>query len=172
MTMIDAIMIERSRVGDDLLGLADYYEAVLGRNDMIAKESEFRSSKLSLIVDLIKTMDIPDRLMLDLTVAIIDAWTLAVPGSNSEQVSRDWRMTLQSLDEIRSSVLTAKRSSSPQAKMYLDMAVQFALPMNSSDLQTEGAARVQDLLNQARACLAQESGAVAFRSCQCMSRLT
>jgi hypothetical protein len=151
--MIDAVMVEYSRVGDDLLGLADYYETVLKRNELVTKESEFRSSKLSLIVDLIRTMEIPDGLMLDLTVAIIDAWTMAVPGSTTELVSEDRRMVLQSLEEIRSSVVKAKRSLSPQAKQYLDMAVQFALPVRSSDLQIEGATRVQDLLNQARASL-------------------
>jgi len=52
--MIDAISVGYSRVGDDLLGLADYYEAVLKRNELVTKESEFRSNKLSLIVDLIR----------------------------------------------------------------------------------------------------------------------
>ncbi|HWQ18999.1 MAG TPA: hypothetical protein VN455_04420 [Methanotrichaceae archaeon] len=168
--MIDAVSVEYSRVGDDLLGLADYYEAVLKRNELVTKESEFRSSKLSLIVDLIRTMEIPDGLMLDLTVAIIDAWTMAVPGSTAELVSEDRRMVLQSLDEIRSSVVKAKRSLSPQAKLYLDMAVQFALPMRSSDLQKEGATRVQDLLNQARDCLGRECS-IAFSSGQGRNRL-
>ncbi len=55
------------------------YGAVLGRKGLARRESEFRTNKLSLILDFVRTIGIPENLKRELTSAIIDAWRLQVP---------------------------------------------------------------------------------------------
>jgi hypothetical protein len=52
------IKLQRNR-SDELSGLIEYYDAIFNREGLIKKESDFRSNKLSLILDLIRTTAYP-----------------------------------------------------------------------------------------------------------------
>ena len=51
-----------SRADGGLLGLIEYYERMLERTGMSDREADFRASKLGLVVDLARMVDISESL--------------------------------------------------------------------------------------------------------------
>jgi hypothetical protein len=73
-------------ISDDLFGRVDYYEALFGRCDLIKREGEFRSYKLGLILDILRTMDMPENLKASLEFAILESWRLEIPEKTIEHI--------------------------------------------------------------------------------------
>ena len=135
-------------LGCDLLGQVDYYGAVLGKKDLITREGEFRISKLGLIVDLIKAIDVPYDMISKLTTAIIEAWRLDAPERSLEERAEEMSYIMQSIEAIRSTIQWCKRHQGPNTVKRLDIAVLFALPLMPSDLSSSEVGRIHDLLGQ------------------------
>jgi hypothetical protein len=146
--MSEAVNLEYVPVGCNLLGQVDYYRAILGRKDLVTKEGEFKISKLGLIIDLIKALDIPDELNTKLSSAIIDAWRLDAPERSQEERAEEMSYIMRSIEAIRSTVQWSKRHPGPEAAKMLDIAVIFSLPIMNSDLNTTKIGQIHDLLGQ------------------------
>ncbi len=82
---MSGIVMMGGMLSDELLGLTEYYDAILSRAGMVRNESEFRNQKLSMILDFIRSICIPENPKTELTAAIIDAWRLQVPESPHKQ---------------------------------------------------------------------------------------
>ena len=149
MTTISIINPNQRTIGEDVLGVVDYYQAIFERRGLTERESEFRMSKLGLIVDLIKTTEMPDDLASDLVSTIISAWRLSIPGRTIEDMTDEKYTILGSTEAIRSAVLWARDNQSPVIKKQLDATIQFSLPMKPIDLREEDVQKVHDLLNDA-----------------------
>lgn len=143
-----AVNYEDLKAGDDLLGQLEYYEAILGRKDLIAREGEFRSCKLGLTIELLGLVDIPENLKMDLVSAIIDAWRLDIPERSVEQRDEELKMLLQSIEAVKYAINWVKRHPQETTRPKLDVAVMFSLPLTNADLRPEGASRVHSLLCQ------------------------
>jgi hypothetical protein len=147
--MLDVANAKCAAIGGDLLGLVDYYETVFGRKGLVAKESEFRTKKLGLTLDLIRASRMPEEISAGLHTAIIDAWRLTVPERTEDDRLEESCRVMRSLSAIKKAVQWARDNPGPSARWQLEMFVQFALPMSRSDLQSEGVAQVHDLLDRA-----------------------
>lgn len=146
--MSEAANLSCIPVGCDLLGQVDYYGAILGKKDLISKEGEFRISKLGLIVDLIKAIDVPEDMISKLTTAIIEAWRIDAPERSLEEKAQEMSYIMRSIEAIRSTVQWCKKHPGPETARRLDIAVLFALPLMPSDLCFSEVRRVHDLLGQ------------------------
>lgn len=146
--MSEAANLEYVPVGGDLLGQVDYYGAILGRKDLIAREGEFRSSKLGLIIDLINVLDVPEDMISKLTTAIIKAWRLDAPERSIKERSEEMSYIMHSIEAIRSTVQWCKTHPGPNTAKMLDIAVLFAIPLMPSDLISSEVRRVHDLIGQ------------------------
>ena len=74
--MINAIGCGDSRYVENLLGLLEYYEAMMERSGLVARAGEVRSLKLGYILDLLKVVNIPDNLKANLGSAVLSAWEM------------------------------------------------------------------------------------------------
>ena len=135
-------------LGCDLLGQVEYYGAILAKKDLITREGEFRISKLGLIVDLIKAMDVPYDIISKLTTAIIEAWRLDAPERSLEERAEEMSYIMQSIEAIRNTIQWCKRHQGPETAKRLDIAVLFALPLMPSDLCSSEVSHVHNLLGQ------------------------
>jgi hypothetical protein len=77
--MDNAISAEGLQSFNVFLGPIEYYESILRRKDLIAREAEFRNHKLGLTLELLKLVDIPEDLKSELNLVIINAWRLVAP---------------------------------------------------------------------------------------------
>jgi len=164
--MINVIGCEGLRNGEDLLGLLEYYEAILERDGLVTREGEIRSIKLGLIVDLLKTVEIPDKLKADLVLAIIDAW--AMSSVASRQNEQELCAVRRSIETVRRCVLDLMDHPNSRASLQLDAAVMLSLPLMPSDLREGEVARIRDLLAQVMDFLRRIRRAnfgVAFNEC-------
>ena len=132
----------------NILGQVDYYGAILGRKDLIAREGEFRSSKLGLIIDLIKTVGAPDELTTKLTTAIIEAWRLDAPERSLEERAEEMGYIMRSIEAIRRTIQWSKKHPGSITAKMLDIAVIFAVPLMPSDLNPREVRRIHGLLGQ------------------------
>lgn len=146
--MSEASNLEYIPLGCDLLGQVDYYGAILSKKDLITREGEFRISKLGLIVDLIKAIDVPYDMISKLTTAIIEAWRLDAPERSLEERAEEMSYIMQSIEAIRSTIQRCKKHQGPEITRRLDIAVLFALPLMPSDLCSSEVGRVYGLLGQ------------------------
>jgi hypothetical protein len=144
----EAANLEYIPLGYDLLGQVDYYGAILGKKDLITREGEFRISKLGLIVDLIKAIDVPYDMISKLTTAIIEAWRLDAPERSLEERAEEMSYIMQSVEAIRSTIQWCKRHQGPDTARRLDIAVLFALPLMPSDLCSSEVGHIHELLDQ------------------------
>lgn len=140
------ISSEGLHTGDNLIGHLDYYEAILGRKALTTREGEFRNCKLSLTVELLKIVGIPEDLKTELISAVIESWRLEAPEKTAMQRDEELKMLLQRIDAVRSAAIWAKEHPSPAIRKQLDVAVVFSLPLMSSDLKTEYIPKVHNLL--------------------------
>ncbi len=134
----------------DLIAHLEYYEAVFEKNGLVARESEFRSVKLGLAVELLRITGIPDNLKTEITSAIIDAWRLEAPEMTLSERERELSAILQGIKAVKGAARwsQANYNYNPMIGRQLDVAVMFALPLASSDLKTESVSKVRDLLCQ------------------------
>jgi len=147
--MLEALNFEYFSIGNNLLGLIEYYEIIFGSEGLIKKECEFRSKKLSMTLDLINTVRIPEDMTSELRSEIIATWRLKIPGSTRSQRSQEIGIILHCIDRIRHAVRLAKEQQSLVLRWELDVAVLQSLPLRNSDLDRKDAPKVLDLLGQA-----------------------
>lgn len=146
--MSDAANLGYIPLGCDLLGQVEYYGAILGKKDLITREGEFRISKLGLVVDLIKAIDVPYDMISKLTTAIIEAWRLDAPERSLKERAEEMSQIMQSIESIRNTIQWCKSHQGPDSVRRLDIAVLSALPLMPSDLCSSEVGRIHDLLSQ------------------------
>jgi hypothetical protein len=147
--LLEAIELGHLAIGDKLLGLIDYYEILFKRGELSKREYEFRNNKLSLILDLINTVKIPEEMMIELRSKIIAAWRLKIPGSTREKRSGEISMVLQSIERLRTAVKWATDHRGPDTRWQLEVAVLHSMSLRRLDLDPKDVHAVQDLLDQA-----------------------
>jgi hypothetical protein len=130
-----------------LKGLTQYHSAVLSRTGLTEKECDFRTNKLSFILDLIREIGIPENHKTELTSAIIDAWRLQVPEISLEQRELELKKVMRSINSIRTIANWIERSASPMNPLQLNSKVLSTLPLVSSDFRSEDAPKIYDLLS-------------------------
>jgi hypothetical protein len=147
------IKVQRNR-SDELSGLIEYYDAIFNREDLIKKESDFRSNKLSLILDLIRatgTSDatgISDNPGTDLSSSIINAWRLQVPEKTLIQRNDELRIILSSIENIKNGVKGIYKHKEQSIELQLSAVVFSCLPIMPTDFHSEEVAKIYDLINQ------------------------
>lgn len=132
----------------ELSGLVEYYDAIFNRIGLIKKESEFRSNKLSLVLDLIRTVGISDNLGAELTSSIIDAWRLCVPEKTLIQREEELHTVLGSIRSIKGEIRKGNKCDGRAIEMQFGEVILSYLPITPSDFQSDNAPRVYDLLSQ------------------------
>lgn len=132
---------------EELFGMVEYYDAIFNRIGLIKKESEFRSNKLSLVLDLIRTTGISDELGTDLMSTIIDAWRLCVPEKSLIQREDELRMVLSSIRNIKGAVRENNKRDERVTEMQFDAIILSYLPIMPSDLQSDDAHKIYDFLS-------------------------
>ncbi len=132
----------------ELFGLMEYYDAIFNRIGLIKKESEFRSTKLSLVLDLIRIIGISDNLGTDLTSKIIDAWRLHVPEKTLIQREDELRTVLSSIRNIKGAIRKNNKCDGRVAKMQFDAVILSYLPITPSDFLSDDAPKIYDLMSQ------------------------
>ncbi len=132
----------------ELFGLVEYYDAIFNRIGLIKKESEFRSNKLSLVLDLIRAAGIADNLGTELTSTIIDAWRLHVPEKTLIQREEELRTVLGSIRSIKGAIRKGNKCDSRAIEVQFHEVILSYLPITPSDFQSDNAPRIYDLLIQ------------------------
>lgn len=132
---------------EELFGLVEYYDAIFNRFGLIKKESEFRSNKLSLVLDLIRTTGISDDLGTDLTSTIINAWRLCVPEKTLIQREEELRGVLSSIRNIKGAARENNKCGDQVIEMQFDAIILSYLPIMASDFQSDDAPKIYDLLS-------------------------
>jgi hypothetical protein len=146
--MINAKGCESLRNGENLLGLLEYYEAILDRNGLAARIGELRSIKLGLLVDLLKTVNVPEDLKADLITAVISAWRMNSKDKTLQDSEEELKTTLCSIETVRRGMHCAGDHFDSMSALKQDLAVMFALPLKPCDLKTDEVSRIQDLLSR------------------------
>lgn len=146
--MINAMGYENLRNGENLLGLLEYYEAILDRSGLAARIGELRSLKLGLIVDLLKTVNVPDDLKADLISAIISAWKMNSQGKTLQDCEEELKTTRCSIEAVRCGTHCSGDHSNPMSALKQDVAVMLSLPLKPCDLKADEISRIQDLLGR------------------------
>ena len=144
--MINAIGCRDPRYVENLLGLLEYYEAIMERKGLVARAGEVRSLKLGFILDLLKLVNIPDDLKSNLGSAVLSAWEMKCIDKTLAQGEEELKAMRCSIAAVRNEVLNAGDHSSPLTAIKLDVAVMFALPLMPSDLKEDEVPGIHDLL--------------------------
>jgi hypothetical protein len=139
-------------LSDELLGLTDYYGAILSRSGLAKRECEFRTNKLSLILDFIRTIGIPENVKTELSSAIIDAWRLQVPEQTLKQREEELKMVVGSLNSIKSVAKWMEICKGMINASQINFKVLSDLPISPTDLRSEDVPRIYDMLKQVREC--------------------
>lgn len=135
-------------IGIRLLDSIEYYEIVFQGITLIKNESDFRTNKLSMILEVIRAIRIPEDVETKLSSAIIAAWRLRVPGSTIEQRLRERDIILQSIRRIKAYTRWAKRH--PETGFQLDLTVLIDLPLTLTDIEPTELPKIQNLLSQTK----------------------
>ena len=144
--MINAIGCRDSKYVENLLGLLEYYEAMMERSGLVARAGEVRSLKLGYILDLLKMVNISDNLKANLGSAVLSAWEMKCIDRTLEQGEEELKAMRCSIASVRNEVQRAGDQCSPLTAMKLDVAVMFALPLMPSDLKKDEVPVIHDLL--------------------------
>ncbi|MGA9099683.1 MAG: hypothetical protein WB392_12210 [Methanotrichaceae archaeon] len=145
---------EEIQTSEDLFGQVNYYEALFRRGGLIKREGEFRNYKLGLILDILKTLDMPEDLKASLESAILESWRLEIPEKTMEQREDELEAILYSIQAVKNAIKWVKRHPYVAKRRHLNVSVLFALPMMHSDLLPANASRIFELLSQAIDCFA------------------
>lgn len=133
---LDAADFDNTPICRRLLGLIDYYEAIFKGKGLFKKEYEFRNNKLSMILDLISYVMIPEDIMSELRSTIIFAWRLKIPGSTREKRTGEINTVLHSIERLRTAIRWIEDHPGPDTKGQLDIAVLHSLSMRHLDLES------------------------------------
>ena len=144
--MINAVGCEDPRYIENLLGLLEYYEAIMERSGLVARAGEVRSLKLGFILDLLNAVTIPDGLKANLGSAVLGAWEMKCIDKTLERGEKELKAMRCSIAAVRNEVMRAGDHFSPMAAIKLDVAVMFALPLMQSDLRKDDVPGIHDLL--------------------------
>ena len=139
-------------LSDELLGLTDYYGAVLSRRGLAKRECEFRTSKLSLILDFIRTIGIPENIKTELSSEIIHAWRLQVPEQTLVQREEELKRAVGSLNSIKSVAKWMDLCKGKISASQINFKVLSDLPISPCDLRPEDVPKIYDMLKQVREC--------------------
>jgi hypothetical protein len=145
---MSGILMFGCTLSDELLGLAEYYDAILSRKGLSEKESEFRTNKLSMILDFIRTTCVPENFKTELSEIIIESWRLKIPEITFEQREEELKKAIDSICKIRSTAAFTKGSPHPNNGITLNLKVFSALPINHLDFLSEDFSRIYDLISQ------------------------
>lgn len=146
--MINAVRCEDPRYTENLLGLLEYYEAIMERNGLVARAGEVRSLKLGMTLDLLKMVNIPDDLKANLVSAVLRAWDMTCKDKTLAQCEEVLKSMRCSIASVRNEVLRASYHCSPVTTTNLDAAVMFSLPLVPSDLTDDEVPGIHDLLSR------------------------
>jgi hypothetical protein len=152
--LFETINSDHPRRSEDLLGVLEYYEAVLGRNGLVERDGEFRCLKLGLILDILKIVNIPEDLRSELITAVISAWRMNSLAKTLTQSENELKKILCSIEVVRNEIREAIKHPSSRTVMQLEAPVMFALPLMPSDLNAEEVPRIYNLLSQVMNCFA------------------
>ena len=144
--MINAVGYEDPRYIENLLGLLEYYEAILERSGLVARAGEVRSLKLGFILDLLKAVTIPEDLKANLGSAVLGAWDMKCIDKTPEYGEKELEAMRCSIAAVRNEVMRAGDHYGPMTSIKLDVAVMFALPLMPSDLREDEVPGIYDLL--------------------------
>ena len=144
--MINAVGCEDPRYIENLLGLLEYYEAIMERSGLVARAGEVRSLKLGFILDLLNAVTIPDGLKANLGSAVLGAWEMKCIDKTLERGEKELKAMRCSIAAVRNEVMRAGDHRSPTTATKLDVAVMFALPLMQSDLRKDDVPGIHDLL--------------------------
>ena len=144
--MINAVGCEDPRYNENLLGLLEYYEAIMERSGLVARAGEVRSLKLGFILDLLNAVTIPDGLKANLGSAVLGAWEMKCIDKTLERGEKELKAMRCSIAAVRNEVMRAGDHRSPMTATKLDVAVMFALPLMQSDLRKDDVPGIHDLL--------------------------
>lgn len=145
--MMNAIIYGDMRYVDSLTGLLKYYESLMQRGGLVARAGEVRSLKLGLILDLLKTVGIPESHKTGLVSAVLKGWDMNCSNKNIVQVEEELRSVLLSINNLENELAKARRQwGQPKARLKLDIAVMVALPLMPTDLKSDEVGKIQDLL--------------------------
>jgi hypothetical protein len=131
-------------IGIRLLDSIEYYEIVFQGINLLKNESDFRTNKLSMILEVMRAIRIPEDLETKLSSAIIAAWRLKVPGSTIEQRLEERDVILQSIRRIKAYTRWAK--GHPKTGFQLDLTALIDLPLTLTDIEPAELPKVQNLL--------------------------
>ncbi len=146
---------------NELYGLIEYYDAIFSREGLIKKECEFRSNKLSLILDLIRTAGVCDNGNVydnsetsddgesNLLSLIIDAWRLQVPEKTIKQRNYELQLILHSINGIKEKINGLGKIGEEYNEFRLNALILSYLPIIPSDLRLEEVSRIYNLINEA-----------------------
>jgi len=146
--MSNVIISESFRLCEGLHGHIEYYETILEKNGLVAREGEFRSYKLGLTIGLLRVLYFPENLKRSLISEIIEAWRLSVPEKTLEQREEEMRSMQKSIDDVRRAIAWAEQHKNPSALKSLSSAVMFALPLLPSDLRSERISIIHDMIGE------------------------
>ncbi len=149
--MINAVGCEDPRYTENLLGLLEYYEAIMERDGLVARAGEVRSLKLGLILDLLKMVNIPDDLKANLVSAVLRAWDMKCKDKTLEQCEEVLKSMRGSIAAVRNEVKRVSHRGNPVTTINLDTAVMFALPLMPSDLKEDEVPGIHDLFSRVMA---------------------
>lgn len=138
-----------SRADGGLLGLIEYYDAVLRKDSMSDREADFRASKLGLVVDLVRMIDISEGLKAELTSAIVDAWRLQVPEVTQEQRAGERENLLKGIEGIKKDIAWSVDHIEISNQNRLDLVLRFTMMLETSDFEPESMVRVNGLIREA-----------------------
>lgn len=160
--MINAIGYGDVRYVDSLTGLLKYYEALMQRSGLVARAGEVRSLKLGLILDLLKTVGIPENQKTGLVSAILRGWDMNCRNRSTGHVEEELRAISLSINALQNELAKAKNQWGPMARLKLDTAVLVALPLMPTDLKSDELGKIQDLLCRTLNCLTAKMDDISF----------
>ena len=143
---MSGIVIVGCLLSDELLGLAEYYGAILGRSGIINNESEFRSKKLSMILDFIRATCIPEKFKTELASAIIKSWQLQVPEIALERREEELKEVINSIKSIQGLAKLTKERSNSKNRKQLNLKVFSDIPITHLDFSLKEVPRIYEML--------------------------
>lgn len=134
---------------NELCSLIEYYDVVLKKKGLIERESEFRTNKLGLVLDLIGAIDMPDDLRMELISTIIESWRLQIPEKTLLQREKELDMLLSSIETIKITLDYDDGSIDLSSGWRYGVMVLSNLPMAPADFRSEDVSKIYGLISKA-----------------------
>lgn len=137
----------RSNICNKLLGIADYYEAVL-TGPRARRHGEFRSNVLGMIVEMLDVLRIDEDLRMELISFITSGWRMEMVGDDAAES----KMVLEKLESVRNAAMRDDLSYG------LEICVLMSLPIREMDLKEDHVSQVYDVMNRIMDHLSRKTG--------------